>query len=173
MSSIFFFFGGGGHIPFLHTHAFYTYSVERWTQWMKWNNAKTWSRAHLNRLTSQLPQYISEAKAVRPCHRIGGNRRVSQSFATPNLLNIYSESSRQHQRDSFLRISNHCNSLWNKLIPNLLNFQRKAPQISFFLSFCGGSFFVACEDFGRMFDHSFPDWTVRFFVCLFVCFKWR
>ena len=33
----------------------------------------------------------------------------------------------------------------------------------------GGGFFLACKDFGRMFEHSFP-------ACAFVsffCFKWR
>ena len=33
----------------------------------------------------------------------------------------------------------------------------------------GGGFFYACEDFGRMFDHSFPACT--FFFVLFL--KWR
>ena len=31
----------------------------------------------------------------------------------------------------------------------------------------GGGFSLACEDFGRIFDSSFP---ARAFVCLFVCF---
>ena len=38
----------------------------------------------------------------------------------------------------------------------------------------GGGFLLACEDLGRMFDHSFPD-KAFLFVCLFVClfvFKW-
>ena len=30
-------------------------------------------------------------------------------------------------------------------------------------SFCGGSFFLTCEDFGRMFNHSFPTCAIFFF----------
>ena len=31
---------------------------------------------------------------------------------------------------------------------------------------CGGGFFLACQDFGRMFDNSFP-------ACAFFFLKWR
>ena len=36
---------------------------------------------------------------------------------------------------------------------------------------CGGGFFLACENFGRMFDHSFPVSAFWFFFVLFL--KWR
>ena len=34
------------------------------------------------------------------------------------------------------------------------------------VAFGGGSFILACEDFGRMFDNSFP-------ACTFFVLKWR
>ena len=35
----------------------------------------------------------------------------------------------------------------------------------------GSGFILACKDFGRMFDHSFPAWAVFFSFLLLFCFS--